>query len=169
MTEQASNKNDNDKVEITTPPNDIKSKLGEGGIPSDGIKKAEKTLSESAAKFMDVAKEDLDIIADAIAQGKSGDKPGKQVIREINASAFELKSNAGMFDYPLVTDIATSLFQLTDMLEEVNEAVFDVLNLHYQSIRAAIAMGGKAENPEDTKALIKGLMAASSKILQKED
>lgn len=167
MTEKPNNQND--EVKVTTPPNTIKEKVGSGGIPGENIKKAEETFVESSQDFAEAAQEDLNVIVEAISGGKSGEKTGAQVIREVNAASFELKSNAGMFDCPLVADISTSLFQLTDMLEDISEAALDVINLHYQSIRAAMAMGGKAENPEDAKALIKGLMGASSKVLQDQD
>ncbi len=158
--------NQNDEVKVITPPNKIKEKVGDGGIDPQNIKKAEETMSESTETFAEAAQEDLAIIAKAIESVSKGEMKAAQAIREINAAAFELKSNAGMFNYTLVTDISTSLFQLTDMLEDINDESLNVLQLHYQSIRAAMASGGKADSPENGKALIKGLMAASGKVLE---
>ena len=158
--------NENDEVKVVTPPNTVKEKIGAGGFDPDNVKKAEKTMAEEKPNFEDVAESDIKIIEEAIREGKAGHKKPEQVIREVNAAAFELKANGGMYDYPLVTDVATSLFQLTDMAEDVDESVFEVLTLHYQAIRAAMALRGKADKPEDAKALIKGLMAASNKVIK---
>ncbi len=157
--------NQNDAVKIVTPENTLKEKLGEGGIPSEKIAKAEKTMADSSEKFIDIARGDMTVIAEAITAAKADNKKVEQIIREINAASFELKSNAGMFDYPVVADVATSLYQLTDMLDDLNTEVIKVLELHYQTLQATIKLGGKLDDTDQTKELIKGLMKASSQVL----
>ena len=125
--------------QIISPPNLLRAKVG-GGTPGfDGrtIERAETAIAKLGDDFPAQADACLAAMRDALNLGKIGDNAGAK--SGIFAAAFELKSTGGMFDYPLVSDIANNLCVYLEKVGELDKKGLDIASAHYDAMRAVIA------------------------------
>lgn len=126
-------------IEIITPPNTLKAKVG-GAIPAldqKAIAKAEAALEQMSGQFADWIKEELAHLLDAWAQYEAAH--GSPAARnELHRRAHDLKGLAPTYGYPLVGRICASLCKLTgDEHAEINPSE-KLLKAHVDATKAAI-------------------------------
>jgi HPt (histidine-containing phosphotransfer) domain-containing protein len=136
-------------IEIFTPPNALKAKIG-GPLPAldqRAIQRAEQALAKLSDQFGEWIKEELDRLLEAWGEyEKLGSDPHTK--SELHRRAHDLKGLAPTYGYPLVGRICNSLCKLTsDEAIGINPPV-QILKAHVDAVRAIVA--GKimsAEHP----------------------
>ena len=126
-------------IEIFTPPNALKAKIGGSMSPLDrsAIAKANKALEELADQFQSWIEDELTRLDAAWTEyEKKEDKA--QGVKAIHAVAHDLKGLAKTYEYPLVGRLAASLCRLTndDVDSEISPPV--LIKAHIDGVRAAI-------------------------------
>jgi HPt (histidine-containing phosphotransfer) domain-containing protein len=153
-------------IEVITPPNVLKAKVG-GQLPAvdqQAIARAEAALQKMSAQFADWIKEELDRLLEAwTAYEASGGAPAAR--NELHRRAHDLKGLGPTYGYPLVSRICASLCRLTGEEFGNLKAPDKLLKAHVDGVKAAVQgkiMGADhpaglalaAELDAQTKALI---------------
>ena len=134
-------------IEIFTPPNALKAKIGGAMSPLDrsAIAKANKALADLASEFQKWIEDELDRLD---AAWEEYVKPNNKAagIAQIHSVSHDLKGLAKTYEYPLVGSMAGSLCRLTnsDVDHEISPPV--LIKAHIDGVRAAIK--GRIKNEE---------------------
>lgn len=128
------------KAEFITPPNTLKSKVGEGGLSEEILDKAQKLLENTTVDFMPLGEMYLNTLMNGIekAQNASHDDDGEHLITLMLYPGMQLKANGGMFHYPLVTTIADKLIQFLEVIEKPDMEAVEIVMAFHTTIRAVI-------------------------------
>lgn len=153
-------------IEIITPPNVLKTKIG-GALPAldqNAIARAEAALEKLSGQFDDWIGEELNNLLQAWAVFEK--EPGSPKTKsELHRRAHDLKGLAGTYGYPLVGRICSTLCKLTGDEHGDITAPVSLLKAHVDAVKAAVhgkVMGANhpvglalaAELEEQTKTLI---------------
>ncbi|MEM6781881.1 MAG: hypothetical protein AAF569_08465 [Pseudomonadota bacterium] len=119
------------------PQNTLKIKVGHGGIPPAVLKKSQDFIESNATDFVPYADEYLDEIEASMRKIKDHPSLKKDPIflDQFAQPIMGLKSNGGMFKYPLISMIADVTLQFLDRAGELNEDGMDIIRAHNGSIR----------------------------------
>jgi hypothetical protein len=134
--------NQNEEVKVFMPRNQLKEKAGSGGVDVSRVKVAEKRLKESSDTFPHISAKDFD----QIEKGLDMAYEGKNIVQAkelVQSAASELKSNGGMFEYHIISDIAKSLFDFCDAIEGLEGRALTVVQLHVDALRVLMVSNGK--------------------------
>ena len=136
-------------IEVITPPNALKTKLG-GALPAidqQAIARAEAALQKLSGQFDTWINEELEKLLEAWAAYEANpDEPKSKI--NLHRRAHDLKGLAPTYGYPLVGRMCASLCKLTGDEYEGLSAPATLLKAHVDGVKAAI--NGKitgAENP----------------------
>jgi HPt (histidine-containing phosphotransfer) domain-containing protein len=152
-------------IEIITPPNMLKAKIG-GAMPAldqKAIARAEAALEKLSGQFGDWINEELNRLLDAWAAYEAAQTPATK--NELHRRAHDLKGLAPTYGYPLVGRICATLCKLTGDEHGDITAPVSLLKAHVDATKAAVhgkIMGANhpvglalaAELEEQTKKLI---------------
>jgi hypothetical protein len=126
-------------IEVITPPNMLKAKIG-GALPAldqAAIARAEAALDKLSDQFGDWINEEVGKLSDAwVAYEKAPDARAKY---ELHRRSHDLKGLAPTYGYPLVGRICASLCKLTgDEHGDIN-APLALLKAHVDAAKAAVS------------------------------
>ncbi|MHA1536897.1 MAG: response regulator [Alphaproteobacteria bacterium] len=152
---------------IFRPPNRLREKLGEldGPEPEFLIARIEAGIAELKDRYISWANADLTALYDALDAARAHLGNRQDHIDQMNEIAHNMRGQAGTFDYPLITEIGSSLCSLVDSSAKFGEDELEAVEVHVQAIHTVI--GGKIEGPGDERAreMLAGLAAVSAKLL----
>ena len=132
------------KAEFSMPPNNLKSKVGSGGISDDILGKAESLLENNTVDFMPLADMYLNTLIRAIDAAKDmnvdalSDDDNESLIAGMLYPAMQLKANGGMFRYQLVTRIADRLIQFLEVIAKPDIDALEIVMAFQATIRAIV-------------------------------
>lgn len=150
------------KAEFIMPPNTLKSKVGSGGIGEDILEKARILLETNSVDFQPLAEMYLNklMIATNAARAANRDTDIEAQITALLHPAMQLKSNGGMFHYPLVTTIADKLVQFLEVLAKPDEDALEIIMAFHTTIRAVVMGRITNDGGRHGKELVDALDAA---------
>jgi HPt (histidine-containing phosphotransfer) domain-containing protein len=135
-------------IEIITPPNALKAKIG-GPLPAldqQAIARAEAALAKLSDQFSEWIGEELEKLVQAwdAYESSGGTQPARD---ELHRRAHDLKGLAPTYGYPLVGRICASLCKLTG--DDVLDAIppMSLLKAHVDTVKAAVK--GKIMSADD--------------------
>lgn len=134
-------------IEIFTPPNALKAKVGGSLSPMDkrAVAKADAALSKLSTEFQNWIEDELKRLEDAWASFSKGtDKV--QAVTNVHAVAHDLKGLAKTYEYPLVGRMAASLCRLTNDEVDREKSPENLVRAHIDGVRAAIKGHIKTED-----------------------
>lgn len=145
-------------IEIITPPNMLRVKVGGRIAPADpeAIARAEKALQQMEVEFEDWINEEVVKLEKAMAVAKKtglGTPEGEAVF----IIAHDLRGLGTTYKFPIVTRIATSLARLIEDDERRATAPVALVGAHVNSIRAALAQNVRDDKHPIGKALAEEL------------
>ncbi len=131
------------KAEYIRPPNTLKAKVGSGGLSDDILAKAQALLENNSVDFQPLAEMYLSSMMKGIERATdpvvSAKTDTESLIAGMLYPAMQLKANGGMFHYPLITQIADSLVQFLEVIEEPDIDAVEIVLAFHTTIRAVIA------------------------------
>lgn len=118
------------------PPNTIKKKVGDGGIPANLLSKAQKHLDDNTEEFSPYALELLESLKEAMQEAKTAktDQQNSRLIQKFSASVMPLKANGSMFHYELVTEVSDIVMKFLDQIDVINADLMNILHAYNQTI-----------------------------------
>lgn len=157
-------------IEIITPPNVLKAKLG-GPLSlnsSDAIARAEQALKNLSVEFDDWLNEELTKLEAAWTKGKSLTDRENQ-LNEVYGASHDLKGLATTYGYPLITRYADSLCRLIGSEEAREKAPGKLIEAHVYACRTAMRDEIKAPDHALGLALAAELESQVAAIVPPED
>lgn len=126
-------------IEIFTPPNALKAKVGGSLSPMDkgAVAKADAALSKLSSKFQNWIEDELKRLEDAWATFTSAANK-VDAVTNVHAVAHDLKGLAKTYEYPLVGRMAASLCRLTNDEVDREKSPEHLIRAHIDGVRAAI-------------------------------
>ena len=108
------------KAELITPPNSLKKKVsgsdvGPAGVLADDARaRVRNVLQEYRERYPDVAEEGLRRLASLLSQLKRGPERHRELIEQIRVEALEIMGQAETLDFPRLTWLGRSLYDLCE-------------------------------------------------------
>jgi hypothetical protein len=138
-----------DGVKMITPRHVLREKMGYGGIDPAVMERAEEHIVKNDVDFQPYAKGFLERIEQAVAVARPLKVRNRDTVDMIVKPVMELKANGGMFQYPLVTEIADIILDFLEGLNSLNDDALDLVEVHQKTLQAIICSklsgnGGKA-------------------------
>lgn len=157
------------KVEIVTPPNTLKSKVGVGGpgaVDMAALERAEKVISNMAGDYLKWVEGDLRKIGDAYQKLVRGADPRADVLDEIFRISHDMKGQGGSFGYGLMTAIGNQLCRVVEKMCKgaKPEIENEVIRIHIDSMKLVIAQRLQGDGGRQGAAMLAGLVKMSEKI-----
>src|SRR5258705_12258660 len=93
-------------IEIFTPPNVLKAKLGDGGLDPSAVTRAEQALADLQGEFAGWVRHDVNRLIEAGAgHAKQRDV---ETLSNVYRAAHDLKGHGTTFGFPLISRVAAS-------------------------------------------------------------
>lgn len=126
-------------IEIFTPPNALKAKVGGSLSPMDkgAVAKADAALSKLSDEFQNWIEDELRRLEEAWATFSSASTK-VEAVTNVHAIAHDLKGLAKTYEYPLVGRMAASLCRLTNDEVDRQKSPENLIRAHIDGVRAAI-------------------------------
>lgn len=127
-------------AEFITPPNRLKAKVGFGGLSESILEKAQDLLESQARDFEPLADLYLGQLLDGINgvyNKKFSDDP-EDLITHMLFPAMQLKSNGGMFGYPLVTEIGDMLVHFLEVVDEADSECLEIVSAFHKTLHVIV-------------------------------
>ena len=148
-------------IEIFTPPNVLKAKVGGTGVGLDtaALKRAEAAMASLQGEFLGWMLADVDKLCEARAAfARTGSAESRD---QLYRAAHDLKGQALTFEHPMVSRVAASLCKLMDTPSELPALLIDA---HVNAIRVLVRQDIRDDADETACALATELEARVSEV-----
>lgn len=129
------------KVRIIKASKTLQIKAGSGDIEDEKITKAEVVIEKNAEDFAPIAKEFLDrlLTATETARSEGHDLSKNKMLKaSMTQPVMELKANARMFKYDLVTSLANIMLGFLENVKELDKDAIEIVGAHHKTLTAII-------------------------------
>jgi chemotaxis protein histidine kinase CheA len=158
---------DDSKVEVITPPDNLKDKVkpdGSGGVDDKVLARVEAVVPSMGGDFVLWAEKDLKSLQQALASLKSETADQKKFLNTIFQISHDIKGQGGSFDFGLLTAVGDSLCRFTEEREKANAAEIEAIKLHVEALKLVLKERLKGDGGEMGAALLNGLRQVVDKL-----
>lgn len=137
-----------DTGKLVTPENTLKKKVGSGGFDEGDLVRAQHSIDNNRIDFRPLGLELLNELTKALEEVRTGSfvsKPDEEKFGILMYPLMQLKSQGGLFQYPLVTSISHITLDFLEDLEKADEDVFAIVSAYQKSVHAMLSMEIKTE------------------------
>jgi chemotaxis protein histidine kinase CheA len=152
------------KAEYITPPHTIRTKVSGGGpLSTQMLQKAEEVVQQHAEKYIERAQAQVDGLIEVAreAHAETSDRP--TIFEKIFLQAHDIRGLGSTFGYTLVTNIAASLCNFVESIDEHDDNVMEVLDAHVDALRGMIGNDVKGDGGPIGREILDGLNQAVAK------
>lgn len=152
------------KAEYIDPPHTIRNKVTGGGpMTSQMLKKAEDVVEKHSQRYIGRAQQQVDELVETMrqAQNETGDRT--KIFEKIFLQSHDIRGLGSTFGYFLVTDIAASLCNFVESVENYDDSVIEVLSAHVDALRGMIGNDIRGDGGQIGREIIAGLAQAVAK------
>jgi len=132
------------------PPNPLKKKVGEGGIPADKLLLAQDFIKANQVDFAPEARKHLEKIKSLMAHD---DAPRSEICEKIILEVMQLKAHGGMFHYGLISMVSDVTLQFLEKIKTLNDDVTSILNAYNHAVTVILDNEMRGEGGEEGMAL----------------
>ncbi len=149
------------------PPNRLREKLGEldGPVPEFLIARIEAGIAELKQRDLSWANADLTALYGALDAARAHLGNRREHIGQMHEIAHNMRGQAGTFDYPLITEIGSSLCSFVDSAVNFGDNELEAVALHVQALHTVISGKIEGHGDEQARKMLAGLGAISAKVL----
>jgi chemotaxis protein histidine kinase CheA len=123
-------------IEIFTPPNVLKAKMGNGKLGLSAVRRAEQAIDDLKGEFTGWVMHDVDRLVEA---GQAYVKQSnEETLADLYRAAHDLKGQAATFDFPLIARVASSLCMLTDDTSYGLPLPLKLIEAHIDAIKVIV-------------------------------
>lgn len=148
------------KAKIIKASKALQSKAGQGDISAEAITKAEIAIKDNTRDFMPLAENLLIQLSNNIENVRRGGSDDKTLIKGLSKPVMELKSNAKMFGYDLVTNLANIMLDFLESIESPDALAVDIVEAHHKTLSLILAKKMSGDGGAMGPVLQKELQAA---------
>jgi hypothetical protein len=136
---------------------------GSGEISSDLLAKAEAALQQMSEDYPDWVSKLVDKLYEQ--HRRCVDTPGQRrsFFEELRRVAHDMRGQGGTFGYPLISEVAESLYQFTGPHSGQSDNHIEVIKAHIDAMRVIIRNRVKGDGGAIGEQLLKALQAAIQK------
>ncbi|MGY6627492.1 MAG: Hpt domain-containing protein [Oceanicaulis sp.] len=154
------------QIEMITPPNTLKSKVG-GTLPAANdamMARAEAAIEGLSQNFRAWLEEEV-VKLEALMRTARTDGLKGETGEALFTCAHDLRGLGSTYEYPIITRIASSLSKLIELPEQRAAAPVALVDAHVGAIRAAILQNVRKDTDPIGKALAEELEARVIKLV----
>lgn len=156
-------------VEFRERPNTLKVKVA-GGVVSGPLQHDEAAIAagdmaieRSAENYFHWLEKDVEALVEAQAELANDPERNIASAKKVLNRAHDIRSQAGTFGYPLITQIADGLCKFIDKLDAVEPVHFEIIKTHVAALRLCQAKNLKGDGGAEGEALSTMLSKAIAK------
>jgi len=119
---------------------DLQQKAGSGRIDQGKILRAQRSLDNTSIDFYAMAKGNLDDLKKTIDEANSNKDISKEdLLKNISAPLFQLKSSAPLFNFDLVGTLTEIMFHFLQRIETLDDRAVQIIAAHHTTLYAIIS------------------------------
>ena len=160
-------KSDTPPVKIIAASKTLQAKAGNGDIPQGLIVRAEQSIQQNAEDFLPIAQGFLNRLKDGIEKGHQGSGSKEGLLSGLTSPVMDLKANARMFKYDLVTSLANIMLDFLEHLDELDDTAIDIVAAHHQTLTLIIAKKMSGDGGPMGETLQKELVSAIGRYISR--
>lgn len=156
------------KARIIKAENKLKEKVGTGEIAKERIEATNKKIESTDVDFEPMALEFLSVLTESVEQAKKApEEEHAKALQNMVKPVMDLKANAKMFGYPLVTELADVMLSFLDNIKKLDKDVIQIVDAHHKTLN--IIVKSKMSGPVDEKGamLVQELKGACKRYYSK--
>jgi len=133
----------------------LRSKVGFGDIDEEAIEKAQEIIEDfKSTDFGPLANEHMGTLDKLIkSYAKDKNSSGDISIEDIIAPVMQLKANAAMFNYDLVSRLADIMLNFPEEIDAIDDDVFDIMVVHQTALKSLIGNKITGDGSEEGETL----------------
>ncbi len=116
----------------------LRAKIGSGGIPAKILEKCLRIFEFNSVDFSPMALEHLKKLETVIEDAKQRKLTRDEATTKMTAIVMELKANAGMFNYPLITRLATIMLGFLESMKDIDDDAIEIVAAHHNTLKAIV-------------------------------
>jgi len=156
------------KARFINPPNRLKIKVGDGGIPENRLERAQIIMNEFKADFRPVARNLAADLSKATKEALHNIDENKEFEKDkMIFPIMQLKANGGMFKYRLLTDVADICLQFMESMTDYNKEAVEIIKAHENAIQIIIKSDLKGDGGKEGHDLVQELHQACTRYFKK--
>lgn len=156
------------KAEIIKANFTLQEKVGKGSIDKHIIEKCQAVIDEDVSDFAPLAEDFLKTLSAAIKDAKKGDTPTELAIQNMADPVMQLKANAAMFKYDLVSSLANIMLSFLESVNKLDKDMLEIVEAHYKTLSAIVIKKMKGTGGESGKRLEGELKDACKRYFSKK-
>lgn len=164
------------KVEVVQLPNHLRVRTsappGGGLVIEQMANGAESVIRDASAEYVNVLRQDIEDLGQFSQALAKSDERNAHLSKQVYRKAFDIKSQAGTFGYAVMTEIANSLCNFIEAMDEAKRPLAApdgvaaaVLNMHVASLRLAFERNMVGPIGQLQSELIEGLVQVVRKTI----
>ncbi len=167
MSEQAHNSGGS-KAKVITASRMLQAKAGRGKIADERIQACEVALEKNTQEFLPVAMDflkQLEVALELATKNEGGnlDEHKSRLFKPV----FDLKANAKMFKYDLVTIMTNIMVDFLEKIETMDKDAVEIVRAHHKTLTLIVLKKMSGTGGEAGKALTKELQGACQRYFAK--
>ncbi len=155
------------RPEFISAKNDLKGKVGDGGIPSHVLKTCQAYLESNPVDFIPYARIYLQDLNDLNKKISAGGMEPELAIKTLGNIVMQLKSNGSMFHYQLVSMTSDVMLKFLEKVVVLDKDFYDILHVYLKSIEIIINKKLKGNGGTEGYALTQELHNACLRYFSK--
>ena len=116
----------------------LRAKIGSGGIPAKILEKCLRIFEFNSVDFSPMALEHLKKLETVIEDAKQRKLTRDEATMKMTAIVMELKANAGMFNYPLITRLAAIMLGFLEGMKDIDDDAIEIVAAHHNTLKAIV-------------------------------
>ncbi|PZP57287.1 MAG: hypothetical protein DI586_01000 [Micavibrio aeruginosavorus] len=157
------------KTKIIKASRSLQMKAGSGIIPAEKVLKAEDAIIKNDEDFFPIAKMLLTKLQDAVHVARTKDAEKKELIEAVIKPVMELKANAQMFKYDLVTTLANIMLNFLESIGTLDKNALAIVEAHHRTLVLIISQKMSGNGGQAGAMLEKELRQACGRYLAKKN
>ncbi len=155
------------RAKFIDPPNNLKKKVGNGGVGELVLNRCEDIIKESQMDFDKFTDENLVAIQTLVSRSKNNEMDKDAFVNALIDPVMQLKANGRMFKYELVSDLSNILMLFLEKTTVVNDDLYAVTTAFEALIRQVVQRKIEGDGGQQGKILIHELNKACTRYLKK--
>ena len=161
----------NDDVTVYKAPQSLRAKVGNGNVSDDTLSRVNEIVAKKSVDFVPMAQELLTQMSLAISFARKN-KDKAEAISDINAKILSpvmgLKSNASMFGYPLIGDLANIMQSFIESLDKLDESAIQIIEASHKTWMVIVSKEMQGDGAQYGAALKSELKQVCERYLKKQ-
>lgn len=132
-------KTDDRKPRILKASRLLQAKVGTGPeVDAALVRKSQQIIDDNTVDFIPLAGDYLAALHMVLKDAKSGAREEREILQDMVRPVMHLKANAGMFQYPLIGNLATIMLNFLETLEGIDPDVIEIVEVHQKALNVLI-------------------------------